>query len=350
MKPKHRRMRRRYSGKRKQARFRWKLTLVLIFAFFAVVIVGSIFLGQHLKEKAEASREDRLEWETEGQETVTPPEISLLFPGVLSVVNADYLPLDKLGEISETAGGQRAILLKNKNGELFYSSPVAQTLGSQSTENGLLSAGEIVSAIKEKSEYVSVYLPLMSHTEENGSTTDAVHAFETALACEIAEAGADEVILCFFEDMNENTKEMLCSISDSYRKTVKTKTPLGLMLPYSFFMSEGANKICLDLSKHFELLAVDFTDVATIIGNEGADTGVETSFETDTETSSEMNFEEEFLRRIDSIQMYLSRYSMRVILDSDLEDLEMARALLSSKAVYSVGTLSYRELYSDANG
>ena len=346
MKPKHRRMHRRYSGKRKIARFRWKLTLALILAFTILVIVGSIFLGQQLKEKAEASREDRLEWETEAQQSDSAIVTSQLFSGVPAVVNADYLSVGKLGEIEETASGQRAILLKNKSGELLYSSPTAQTLGSQPVENELLSAGEIISLIKEKTEYVSVYLPLMSHVDENGSTTEAVHAFEMALACEIAEAGADEVILCFFDDMNENVKEMLCSISESYRKTVKTKTPLGLMLPYSFFMSEGANKICLDLSKHFELLAVDLTDLAFV---EADKTEAETAFESENEKSSEMIFEEELLSRLDGIQIYLSRYAMRVILDSDLEHLERAKALLSGKAVYSVGLLSYEELYSNKN-
>ena len=44
--------------------------------------------------------------------------------------------------------------------------------------------------------------------------------------------------------------------------------------------------------------------------------------------------------RIDTMQMYLSRYSMRVVLDSESASLAEARETLDEAALYSVQTLN----------
>ena len=61
MRSKHRHNHRRYVGRRRTERNRSKITTVLIIIFTLAVIVGSVFLGNHLKKKAEISELNREE-------------------------------------------------------------------------------------------------------------------------------------------------------------------------------------------------------------------------------------------------------------------------------------------------
>ena len=117
---------------------------------------------------------------------------------------------------------------------------------------------------------------------------------------------------------------MLCSFSEDYHSGAKIKVPLGLVIPYSFFSQTDANELCKKLSEHFEFLCVDFSDLEPI---------------------EEQTFEDAVRERVDSMQMYLSRYSLRIILDAENEQLEEIKTALSEAALYSYQSVSVGEIF-----
>lgn len=324
MRSKHRNSRRRYSGRRRSERTRSKIAIFLIILFVIAVVVGSVFLGNHLKEKAEISEADRLSTESITERETDTEKASILYPvHPPRSLEVEYLPRGNIGSYEGT-GENVSITLRNNAGELYYSSPSAQTLGGQSSGNGLMTAEEIIGSLKEKNCYVSVSLGIMGHSDETGATTEAVHAFEIALIGEIATAGADEILLCGFEDMDAERVGMLCQLSSSFRSTAKTEVPMGILLPYSFFADKGANELCKSLAEHFEFLAVDYTS-AEAPENETAVDRINSM--------------------IDSMQMYLSRYSLRVVLDYKNDNPEEAKAAVFESAIYSVQTLDTEDIF-----
>ena len=321
MKSKYRKNRRRYNGKRRNKKNRLVLAAILIVIFIVTVIVGSIFFGRYLKEKAEISEVNRQETDALFSDTAAVTEKESILCGTLppSRICIDYYSLSAEHEILPEEGAGVSVILRDKDALLYYSSPVAQSLGGQAAENGLLGVSEIFAPLKEKNCYISACIVLSEHNGENDIATDAVHAFEQALMKEIASAEPNEILLCLTGDADAEKVKMLCDISVSYRASSENKVPLGVLLPYSFFSQPNANELCRTLAEHYELLAVDYTDVIS---------------------SEEVSMKEAVHARIDTRQMYLSRYSMRVVLDSESASLAEARETLDEAALYSVQTLN----------
>lgn len=320
MKSKNRRSHRSYSGRRRSERNRSKLAVVLIVLFIIAVVIGSVFLGKYLKTKAELSEANRTDSDTVFHTETSPDneKNNILFSSrPPERIEAGYIPLDVINSL-EGEVAFASVVLRGKKGELYYSSGVAQTLGGQIEDNTLMSAQDIVALLDEKSEYISAVFSLMEHSEESGITTDAIHAYEQALIGEIAAAGADDILLCVSGAIDAERVNMLCEFSEHYRASEAEEIPLGLVLPYSFFTLENANELCRSLSEFYEFLAVDYTDVAA---------------------SEEITVGEAIRGRIDTMQMYLSRYSLRVILDARSIDTEEAKSVLAEAAVYSFQTI-----------
>lgn len=325
MKSKHRRNHRRYSGRRRNERTRSKIAVFLIFIFIIAVIIGSVFLGKYLKAKADISESNRNNEDTvSNADTAADPEKeSILFDKrPPEQIDAEYLSVDNI-ETFAGEGSSVSLLLRDKAGKLYYSSPVAQTLGGQNVENGLRRAEDLIAKLDESNSYISVCFALAGHSEEKEAMIDAVHAFENALIGEIAAAGADEILLCGFDTIDPSQVSMLCAFSESYRKTAASEVPLGLLIPYSFFSLTNANELCRALADHFEFLAVDYTDLSE---------------------SEEMPLAEAVSARIDTMQMYLSRYSLRVVLNAESSEYESAKTALKEAAVYSIQSISRADL------
>ncbi len=322
MKPKHRRSRR-YSGRRRTEKNRSVILTVLIMIFIIAIVIGSVFLGKHLKIKAELSLGMRDDIETEDVSQTTETEKSMLFAfKAPASIDIEYFGVDKFSDFS---GDKSAVslVLREHDGVLKYSSPVAQALGGQTADVYLPDANEIISAFGDA--YVSVLTVMKEHSVADSYTT-ALHAFEQAILYELSEAGADEVLLCGFSSLDAEKAEMLCAFSADYHNGAKVKTPIGLIIPYSFFADAEANELCRTLSEHFEFLCVDFSDLTA---------------------SEEQTIEETVRERVDSMQMYLSRYSLRIILDAENEALSEIKDSLSDAALYSYQSVKVSEIFGE---
>lgn len=320
MKPKHRRNRR-YSGKRRTEKNRNVLLTVLIIVFIVIIVIGSVFLGKYLKMKAELSLEMRDDIETDDISLPPAEEKGLLFEmKIPTSIDIGYFNVADFADFSREVSAL-SLLLRGYDGLLKYSSPVAKALGGQAEDVDLPAAEEIFSAFGES--YISALIVMKEHSSED-TYTSALHAFEQSVLYELAEAGADELLLCGFSQINSEKAQMLCSFSEDYHNGAKIKVPLGLVIPYSFFSQTDANELCKKLSEHFEFLCVDFSDLEPI---------------------EEQTFEDAVRERVDSMQMYLSRYSLRIILDAENEQLEEIKTALSEAALYSYQSVSVGEIF-----
>ncbi len=320
MKSKHRRSRR-YSGRRRTEKNRSVLLTVLIIIFIIAIVIGSVFLGKYLKIKAELSLNMRDDNETEEILQPLTPENSILFDFKAPVtIDIKHFDVDNFENFSGEATAV-SLIFRGKDGELKYSSPVAQALGIQPSDTALPTANDIISAFGES--YVSAFVVMREHNSFD-SYVPTLHAFEQAVLYELAQAGADEVILGGFSEIDAERVEMLCDFSADYHSGASVKTPIGLMLPYSFFTDEGANELCRTLAEHFEFFCVDFSDLAF---------------------SEEQTIGEAVRARVDSMQMYLSRYSLRVALDAENEDFDEIKGALADAALYSYQSIKVSEIF-----
>ena len=329
MRAKNRKKHRRYSGKRRSDRNRSKIAVLLIIVFIIAVFICSVYLGNHLKEKAEISEASR---QTQAPDTVKIPENdNKNDDSILSDTRppqkfkGEYLPLDEIEAFLNGGkdGSAVTLIMRDSAGKLNYSSSVAQTLGTQTVDNGLLSAEDIVGKLDAKNCYISAYVAHSNHVGDSSALTNALHAFEGAMFAELSAAGFDEIILCGFQAADEERVDALCEFSRSYREEGNNDVPLGILLPYDFYISDGASELCRKLYEHFEIIAVDYTDV---VGTE------------------ELSFSEAIKARIDSMQMFFSRYAVRVLLDSDNAEYLDAAAAVADAAIYSVQSVSREDL------
>ncbi len=329
MKGKSRKRNRRYSGKRRNLRNRSKITVVLVILFIIAVVIASVFLGKYLKKKAEISEQNRLnekldtvetENKTDGDEEsilshVQPPER----------ISATYLPHEEIASfVGDDDKSYVSLIMRDAKGELKYFSPIAQSLGIQSGDVELPLADELIGKLKGENCYTSVFVAHSGHGELTGAEANAIQAFEGALFFELATAGADEIILCGFEDMDGGRIDALCELSKNYRGDDRSSVPLGIALPYSFFATENANELCRKLYEHFEIMIVDYTDAV----------------ETEEKSLSDI-----FSERVETMQMYFSRYSLRVLIDDNSADFSEIEALLADMAIYSVQSVARKELF-----
>ena len=322
MKTKHRRSRR-YSGRRRTEKNRSVLYSVLIVVFIIVIVIGSVFLGKYLKMKAELSLGMKDDIETQDISQPYEEEKSFLFDyKVPAAIDIEYFDIEKTSDFS---GEEPAVSLvfRGHDGKLKYSSPVSQALGGQMSDIELPLANDIISAFDES--YTSAIIVMQEH-EAQDSYTPALHAFEQAILYEIAGAGADELLLCGFSSIDAEKAEMLCDFSEDYHNGAKVKVPLGLMIPYSFFTLEGANELCRALAEHFEFLCVDFGDLTAV---------------------EEQSIEDAVRERVDDIQMYLSRYSLRIVLDAENDALDRIKTALADAALYSYQSVKVSDIFDE---
>lgn len=329
MKSKKRHSHRRYNGKRRNTRNRYKIAILLVIVFIIAVVIGSVFLGKYLKKKAEASEAERGGEQNVGTDTLVSPETeneNIVLPiKPPEKITASYLKNEEIDSFAENAeeGSAVTLILRDLQGNIYYSSPVAQTLGGQLPENGLRAAEDIVDKLASKDCYISAYAALTAHSSEYETTAKALLAFEIAVLSELALSGVDEIVICGFDSIDADKVSMLCDFSKSFRKSSSSSVPLGVLLPYSFFLKEEANELCARISDCFELIAVDYTDAIS---------------------SEEIGVSEVIAERIDSMQMYFSRYSVRVVLDSDDAEYESAAQAVSEAEIYSLQSVSRGDL------
>lgn len=317
--------RNRRGGKRRTEHNRSVLTIFLIIIFTIAVVIGTVILGKYLGEKSEHSRElresdeissfmgetDRVD-KPEKSELLTnsaPKGIQSQYFSVASL-NGDHDALTSaVSEFSENVA--ITMILRDESGRLNYASSAAAAIGAIGSES-LLTASELISPYKEKNCYISVIVSIAAAREDEIENS-ALRAFEKAMINEIVTAGADEVILSYRSLSNGSLSEIETFADELHTSTLGT-AKLGVILSADLFDGDESAAVCRSLAEHFEVLALDMTEIDEI--------------NADTLTSK--------------IQVFLERYNARVISD-------ITATVSDDAALNRTARISHTELIGEIN-
>lgn len=180
------------------------IAVTLLCSCLLAVILGNVLKGI----VGTGTPEDTgAESDYEAQEgTEDPPHnsrnvtVSELNAGVVSLVGATEKSLRSEAERFLAAGMTSvSLLLRDGDGNLLFRAKTDEALGIEDktgeTDRELLSLEEICKPFLVRDIYVSCILPVRYFSDGDEYSQSVLYAYETALLCEIAEAGADEVIL-----------------------------------------------------------------------------------------------------------------------------------------------------------
>ena len=191
-------------------------TVLFVVIFIIACIIGSVMLGNHLKEKAEQNRPSILDTATQKTDETTKTS-----SGVSSIGHADghirsgCLDISygtdtesltkRLHNLFASGFDSVTLPIAANDGALLYYSPVAVTLSYMSADADLPSLTDIVKLIKTVgSEYginptVTAYYRLTTPETDDAVLREAAYLFDTAIISEAYTLGADEVLVSGFK-------------------------------------------------------------------------------------------------------------------------------------------------------
>lgn len=305
---------RRYVGRRKSERGRSRIIILCVLIFTALVVYLSVMLGLDLREKAEKVRA-----ESEFLSTVeTTPTGSLQPPVGISIskerVNAPFVSVSDVKnlELPENTGTLSAVL-KSKTGQLFYRSPAVEAISGPQDQD-LPTPETVMSALSKKDHRVSVVFHRESTEGMEDIAAQAILDMEVLQMCEIAKAGASEILLMgFYEDENEDEDAdadgmtFLASAAEKIR-AANPQTLVGAVLPLSSASNADLfGDCCRSLAEFFDVIALDLTTL------DGSDESVQ-----------------KLHALVDTLQISFTRYNVRCIFADGTENVDRLTAVLDS--------------------
>lgn len=277
--------------------------LITLAVTLVVAILFAVLLGNFLL--ARVSTEDPSE--DDSAVTTTPPEtvpygrdmaVPEISAGIVSLEGTTLSDL-KTAASRFAATGTKAVslILRDGEGKLLFRSE---------TENGLFEGGEsrltlseIFAPFQNRGMYVTCCFPIRYHLDGDEYTRDVLYAYETALLCEIAAAGADEVILLDAEGLfflNEpNASAYAVERLSASARTVHLRAPkclVGLALSPAFLGTSDSDRYLSTLATAFDLTLLDLREI---------------------ESEADSAYEEIY-HALTEHMYFILRYSMRVLI------------------------------------
>ena len=293
---------RRYVGRRKSERGRSRIIILCVLVFTALIVYLSVMLGLRLRAKAEKVRA-----ESEFLSTVeTTPTGSYQPPtGVAIWKDKVYAPFVSASDIQNIQLPENAdtvsAVLKSKSGKLFYRSSI---LGSGNEE--LPSAETVMSALSKSDHRVSVIFHRENTDGMDDLAAQAILDIEVLQMCEIAKAGASEILLMGFE-VDEDGMAFLATAAEKIR-AANPQTLVGAVLPVNTaFDLILFSDSCRAAADFFDVIALDLTSL----------------------TASDEDVQK--LRGIvDTMQISFTRYNVRSIFAHGTENADRLISVLES--------------------
>ena len=296
---------RRYVGRRKSMRGRSRIIILCVLVFTALVVYLSVMLGLRLREKAEKVRA-----ESEFLSTVeTTPTSSLQPPAGVEIwrerISADFVSSADITNIEMPENnGTVSTVLKSQNGEIFYRSPAIEALSGAQNEE-LPTAETVMSALTREDSRVSVIFHRESTDGMDDIAAQAILDVEVLQMCEIAKAGAHEILLMGF-DTDGDGLSFLASAAEKIR-AANPQTLVGAVLPLSAASDADIfAQACRNAADFFDVIALDATSLA---GDEGAST---------------------LRAMLDAMQISFTRYNVRCVFAHGQEGSERLTAVLDA--------------------
>ena len=270
-------------SQRRRVRRRHQLSAILAVVGITLLLLATVFLiiGARMHKKSAALRELTTESEQEILAPATPQT-----PKVISY------PLNR----TSPSASLSALVKAEKSAASLHLSDSTST----STVKSLAETAD------KQGIYLSGVYSLSSLAKTDDLTRHELLSSDCVLLAEALRAGLDEVVLLLPELSSDRVDELKAFLAD-LRRLVPDAT-VGISLPRELLSEENA-PLLDDLSKHFSLLAVDFSD------SEQLDADLETHL------------------------YLLLRYSMRVLISASEE--ETQEALISSITSHSIQNIQF---------
>ena len=260
---KHTRLNRYTSAPRKNRGFSpyW---FILISAVCALIL--ALLLGNFLGELADTAPND--DGSSDGGS-----EVKLPLPLDAQSIDGVFVTLNGISDSTtqnvrkQIPSGATAVSLQlfDGQGDPYYNSKIAASFGNKCGE---LTLSRVFDAFKneESSLYSSVILPFSAALSNDDGTKQAVlNAYEGAIISELAEAGANDVIISvrITEDEPLYIDEVFLERLTQYVYTVRGLCPdlrIGFSLPLAYFSELQYSALTESMSKMFDFLVLDLTE------------------------------------------------------------------------------------------
>ncbi len=302
-----RRIRRRYAGRRKSERSRSKLVIFLVLLFTAAVVFLSVLLGLDLREKAEKRRQESEFMSTaETESAVTKAPASDISVSDLKI-QAPFVSVSDKGDIDVPQGAAAvSTVFKSRDGVGFYRSGAIEAVSGPQSED-LPSAERLIETLSEGERSVSVIFHKENTEGMDGISAQALLDIEVSQMCEIAKAGADEILLMGF-DTGDAGMEFLSS-SATKIKAAAPEALVGIVLPAQAAAgeSETFSALCRKMAESFDIIALDMTRL---------------------EDSESQSAEDQLGAIADKLQICFVRYNIRCILRDGYENGDLLARVL----------------------
>ena len=250
-----------------------KAVLALSVTACCALLLAIVF-GNLLKSRVDPNGMGDVTEPPTGTEAETVPyDRGLTIPaqnaGIVSLTDATENALRREARRFRDAGMTAvSLLLCDKDGALLFDSAVNTALGIF-PENATLSISRILTPFFEEGLYVSCIFPMRFFLSEDAHSERIFYAYETELLSEVAQAGADEIILLdadrLFRLTDENgarrysDKEALSALTE-IAVTVHGDAPetaVGLACSPDFLASVQADLYLSALAKAFDFTLLD---------------------------------------------------------------------------------------------
>ncbi|MBR2908143.1 MAG: hypothetical protein IKC26_08920 [Clostridia bacterium] len=247
------------------------LLLTILLSGITAVILGNLLKARVGSLGDDAESTDTAETE---EETVSPSrglEVPELNAGIVSLEGATKGSLKSEAQRFANAGVTSvSLILRDADGGLLFSAETDDGLGLGTEGSGLLRIAEILEPFRSREIYVSCILPMRYFTDGDAYSRSVLYAYETALLCEVAEAGADEVVLLdcdgLFDPDGEDGTDPSFSASDAVRelfgiaRAINGRSPataVGIAFTPSFLSTRDSDRHLEGIIGAFDLLLLD---------------------------------------------------------------------------------------------
>lgn len=241
------------------------ITLIssLLVALLLAALVGNL-LRRRLPSEDEGTTDETTTAETViyGREFYVP-SVKAAIVSLDGATTASLKEAAKRFRATEVDGV--SLLLRGSDGELMFDSQTQGGIFGSAGDTEKLSLKEIFKPFRDAGLYVTCLFPMRYMVDGDGYTRDVLYAYEIALLCEIAEAGADEVILSSVDSIlvsdsrDVDILEGLSSLREIAR-AVNLRAPetaVGIALSPEFLLTNESDRYLSEIAEAFDLTLLD---------------------------------------------------------------------------------------------
>ena len=281
------------------------ISFIVLFAIF--MIVGLSFAN---KTTEYTPFEDDFDYNEENAETVRKPKNVKAYP--LPLLEDGSIFSSRLSKINENATSV-CISLNRPDGTLLYRSALASSFTYLEQAPDASSLSNYIDSIEGRDLYTTatLYIPTFSETQ-NDLEADVELSIWGSIVCEAIRSGVGDVLI-IANDATVEDAEKLSALAERIHITEEDAI-IGLCIPDSIWEDEKSVSLIESLSKAFDYLALDTTELS--------ESG--TVLESTEEAIAEM-------------QLQLMYYKMRVLLPrgENTEELEKLVEIVTNYSISS---------------